>query len=250
MDLTTLAFLMTAGFFAGLVVAMAGGGGLISLPALVAAGIPPHTALATNKVQSAIGTTMSAWRYAHAGHIERRIALTGFIAAFAGSMSGAFVVMQVSGESLESLIPAMIIVVGVITFVRKNFGAHDTFTEASAGTLVGAAAFAFALGFYDGFFGPGTGSFLAFGFILFFQFGFVRATGNAKVTNLASNYAAIVAFVIGGHVAWTAALAMGAMNITGAWIGAGLAMRGGVRIIKPVFGVVLVALLVKILFFS
>ncbi len=248
-DLTYI-FLALAGFFAGFVDAMAGGGGLISLPSLIAAGLPPHAALATNKVQSAIGTSFAAYRYVRHGHVFLPIAVTAFIFSFGGSFAGAWVVMRVPGQSLEALIPILIVVVAAVTFIRKNFGVTDTFAGASWKHFAGAALFAASLGFYDGFFGPGTGSFFAFGFVFFFGFGFVRATGNAKVANLASNYAAIVAFLLGGHIVWPVALVMGSANIAGAWIGAGLAIRGGARIIKPVFGIVLAALLVKIVFFS
>ena len=250
MTALALSFLTSAAFFAGFVDAMAGGGGLISLPALVAAGLPPHAALATNKVQSAIGTTISAARYVRNGHVHAPVAITSFLFSFIGSFAGAWVVMRVPGDSLEALIPALIILVGVITFIRKDFGAQDRFIGMLPKWYVLAALFAFTLGFYDGFFGPGTGSFLAFGYVFLFHFGFVRATGNAKVANLASNYAAIAAFLLGGQILWLLALCMGAANLAGAWLGAGLAMRGGTKVIKPVFGTVLLGLLIKILFFT
>lgn len=249
-DIPVIVFLCAAGFFAGLVDSIAGGGGLISLPALLAAGLPPHTALATNKVQSAIGTTISAGRYVRDRCVDPPIAATAFAASFIGSFAGAETVMRVSASSLEAVIPVLIVAVAVITFIRKDFGATDRRDSLERRHYAYTALFGFAAGFYDGFFGPGIGSFLAFGFVIFFGYGFVRATGNAKVANLASNYAAILAFLIGGHIAWQTALPMGAANITGAWIGAGLAIRRGVRVIKPVFGVVLAGLLVKILFFS
>ncbi len=244
-----LFLLALAGFFAGLVDSMAGGGGLISLPALIATGLPPHVALATNKVQSAVGTTVATLRYFRNGHIHLPTALTGFAAAFIGSFAGAWTVMQVPGSSLDAIIPVLIAVVAGITFIKKNFGANDRFTTADAKTAAFIALFTFSLGFYDGFFGPGTGSFLAFGYVFFFSFGFVRATGNAKMTNLASNYSAIIAFAIGMHIDWAIAGVMGIANIAGAYTGAGLAMRGGAKLIKPVFGLVLAGLLVKILFF-
>jgi uncharacterized membrane protein YfcA len=175
--------------------------------------------------------------------------MTGFIAAFIGSFCGAVAVMLVPGSSLQTIIPILIFVVAVTMLVRKNFGVEDRFGEAMPRHYILTAAFAFALGFYDGFFGPGTGSFLAFGFVVFFGFGFIRATGNAKITNLASNYAAIIAFVIAGQINWVVALAMGTSNIAGAWIGAGMAIKGGAKIIKPIFLVVLAGLLVKIVFF-
>jgi uncharacterized membrane protein YfcA len=246
----TYLFLLAAGFLGGLIDSMAGGGGLISLPSLLAAGIPPHVALATNKVQSAIGTSFSTLRYIRSGHVLFALGATGFVCSFAGSFAGAWTVLQVPGSSLEALIPILIIIVAAVTFLRKDFGVKDTVTELRKPQYIFAAAFAFVIGFYDGFFGPGTGSFLAFGFVLMFRFGFLRATAHAKLLNLASNYAAIIAFVLGGEIYWMIALPMGLANITGAWIGAGLAIRGGAKVIKPVFGFVLAGLLVKLLFFS
>jgi len=233
----------------GLIDSMAGGGGLISLPSLLAAGVPPHIALATNKVQSAIGTSFSTFRYIRSGLVLLRLGVIGFIASFAGSYSGAWTVLRIPGSSLASIIPALIVIVAAVTFLRKDFGMKDDMPAISSKQYVFAALFALTLGFYDGFFGPGTGSFLAFGFVLFFRFGFLRATAHAKLLNLASNYAAILAFVIGGELYWSIALPMGLANLTGAWTGAGLAIKGGAKVIKPVFGFVLAALLVKIVFF-
>lgn len=248
-DALTYVLLLAAGFMGGLIDSMAGGGGLITLPSLIAAGIPPHVALATNKVQSAIGTSFSTFRYLRSGYVLVRLGTTGFVASFIGSYTGAWTVLRVPGSSLEALIPALIVIVAAVTFLRKDFGKEDLHGAISRKHYVMAAAMAFSLGFYDGFFGPGTGSFLAFGFVLLFRFGFLRATAHAKLLNLASNYAAILAFVLGGEIAWAVALPMGLANITGAWTGAGLAIRGGARVIKPVFGLVLLALLVKITLF-
>jgi uncharacterized membrane protein YfcA len=225
---------------------MAGGGGLITLPALIAAGLPPHAALATNKVQSAIGTTFSTLRYLRSGFVLLPLGITGFASSFAGSYAGAWTVLRVPGSSLEALIPVLIVIVAAITFLRKDFGISDHRVAIERRHYLMAVVFAFLLGFYDGFFGPGTGSFLAFGFVLIFRFGFLRATAHAKLLNLASNYAAILAFVLGGEIVWVVGLPMGLANIAGAWTGAGLAIKGGARVIKPVFGFVLLALLVKI----
>lgn len=222
---------------------------MITLPALIAAGLSPHLALATNKVQSAIGTSFSTFRYLRSGYVIIPLGITGFAGSFVGSYAGAWTVLHVPGSSLEALIPALIIIVGAITFLRKDFGVSDERYTLELRHYIMGAAFALVLGFYDGFFGPGTGSFLAFGFVLLFHFGFLRATAHAKLLNLASNYAAILAFVLGGEIAWVVALPMGIANITGAWTGAGLAIKGGARVIKPVFGLVLLALLVKITFF-
>lgn len=225
---------------------MAGGGGLITLPALIAAGLPPHVALASNKVQSAIGTSFATFRYLRSGYVIIPLGVTGFAASFAGSYAGAWTVLRVPGDSLEALIPALIVIVAAVTFLRRDFGLRDEHLDLGRRHYLLITLFAFALGFYDGFFGPGTGSFLAFGFVMIFHFGFLRATAHAKLLNLASNYAAILAFVLGGEIAWLVALPMGLANIAGAWTGAGLAIRGGARVIKPVFGFVLLALLLKI----
>ncbi len=233
----------------GLVDSMAGGGGLISLPSLLAAGVPPHIALATNKVQSAIGTSFSTLRYIRSGYVLLRLGVLGFVASFAGSYAGAYTVLRVPASSLDAIIPVLIVVVAAVTFLRKDFGIRDDSSRMTRTHYLLAAGFAFCIGFYDGFFGPGTGSFLAFGFVLFFRFGFLRATAHAKLLNLASNYAAILAFVVGGELYWHIALPKGLANPSGAWTGAGLAIRGGSKVIKPVFGAVLLALLLKIVLF-
>lgn len=245
----TLIFLIVSGFFAGFIDSIAGGGGLISLPSLLAAGVPPHVALGTNKVQSAIGTVFSTTRYVKGGHVYLPVAITAFVGAFIGSFAGSEVVLQMPATTLMAVIPTLIIIVGVVTFIKKKFGDKDTFSLMSFRYYVLSFVFGFLLGFYDGFFGPGTGSFLSFGFVLFFKFGFLRATGNAKLTNLASNLSAIIAFVLNGKIFWLIALPMGCANILGAWIGAGLAIRGGAKFIRPIFGIVLFGLLLKIIFF-
>ncbi len=249
MTVATIAVLTFAGFFAGLVDSMAGGGGLISLPALLAAGINPHFALGTNKIQSCLGTTFSTSRYLGKGHIHLPTALMAAAAALIGSFLGSVAVLALSADRLAAVMPALIVIVGLITFFRKNFGTEDTFKGATASSLALAAAAGLGIGFYDGFFGPGTGTFLAFAFVFLFGFGFVRATANAKMANLASNVAAVVAFTLSGKVLWNVALPMALANIAGNWIGAGLAMKGGAKVIKPVFGMVLTGLFVKILFF-
>jgi hypothetical protein len=243
---SALALLCGAAFFAGLVDAMAGGGGLISLPALLAAGIPPHFALGTNKAQSCLGTTFSTGRYLRHGHVQAPIALTAAAAALAGSYLGSRAALALPSEKLSVILPPLIVLVAVVTFVRKDFGAQDSFTEPLPKHFLLAAATGLAIGFYDGFFGPGTGTFLAFAFVFLFGFGFGRATGNTKVVNLASNLAAVVAFGLSGKVYLAVALPMGAANIAGNWLGAGLAIRGGARVIKPVFGFVLLLLLARI----
>jgi uncharacterized membrane protein YfcA len=241
-------WLPLAGFFAGLIDSMAGGGGLISLPALLAAGIDPHLALGTNKVQSCLGTSFSTARYLKHGQVHLKIALLAAAGALAGSYLGSLTALALPSQHLAAIIPPLIVVVAVITFARREFGVHDTFGEAGLGHYLLALGTGLGIGFYDGFFGPGTGTFLAFAFVCLFGFGFARATGNTKVVNLASNFAAVIAFSLSRQVRWEVALPMGLANIAGNWIGSGLAIKGGARVIKPVFGLALALLLVKITF--
>ena len=230
---------------------MAGGGGLITLPALLVVGVPPQAALGTNKLQSCLGTTFSTARYIKEGHLHWPTGIAAAAAALIGSYGGARLALKRAGQDfLARLVPFMVAGVGLFTFLAPKFGFEDRFTARNWWTLPGAAALGLVIGAYDGFFGPGTGSFLAFFFVLAFRFGFLRATANAKLTNLASNVAALAAFVRAGKVLWLTGLVMAAANIAGNWLGAGLAIRRGPALIKPVFGLVLVGLLVKLFFFS
>ncbi|MBE3576224.1 MAG: TSUP family transporter [Limnochordales bacterium] len=242
-----LAFLALAAFFAGLVDSMAGGGGLITLPALLAAGVPPHLALGTNKVQSCLGTTFSTVRYIRHRQVHVPIALTASAFSLIGSYAGSTVALVLPSERIAALLPPLIVVVAVVTFARREFGVHDSFEVARVRHYLLAAAVGLVIGFYDGFFGPGTGTFLAFAFVLLFGFGFARANGNAKLVNLASNAAAVIAFGLSSQVNWPVALIMSIANIAGNWLGAGLAIGGGAKIIKPVFGLVLALLLFRLL---
>jgi len=243
-------FLCGAAFFAGLVDAVAGGGGLISLPALLAAGVPPHLALGTNKVQSFAGTAFSVIRYQREGYLHKPIAVPAACAALVGSFLGARLAMAVPGRYLEHLVPWILVGVGVFTFARPGFGEVDRSAGQKQGSVLTAGLIGLFLGCYDGFFGPGTGSFLIFFFVILFGFGFVRASANAKPVNLASNIAALAAFAAAGEVMWRTAWPMALANIAGNWLGAGLAVKRGARVIKPLFGLVLAGLLVKLLFFS
>lgn len=250
MSAQAVLLLATASFFAGLVDSVAGGGGLISLPALLVAGVPPHLALGTNKVQSCLGTAVGAARYLRGGHLHVPAGTAAAAGALAGSLLGARLALAVPGHFLARIVPVLVAAVGLFTYLRPAFGREDRFAAAGRAYLAGAGLMGFGLGVYDGFFGPGTGSFLAFFFVLLFGFGFLRATANAKLANLASNVAAVAAFGLAGQIVWPAALPMAAANIAGNWIGAGLAMRRGASLIKPVFGLVLAGLLVKLAFFS
>jgi uncharacterized membrane protein YfcA len=239
-----IAFLMIAGFMAGVIDSMAGGGGLITLPALMAAGVPPAGAVATNKLQSSLGTFGACIAYARAGHMNLKTYRWPIIAAFAGSVGGAWLVQRVSPSILAGLMPALLLAIAAyFTFSPKisEIGRHQRIGIASLSLLIG------GIGFYDGFFGPGAGAFYTTIFLALGGLSLLRSTAQAKAANFASNLAGLLTMMVGGHVLWIVGLAMAVANIVGAQIGARLAMRFGSRLIRPLLIVMSLALTAKML---
>ncbi|ALR20515.1 TSUP family transporter [Sphingobium baderi] len=239
-----IAFLMIAGFMAGVIDSMAGGGGLITLPALMAAGVPPVGAVATNKLQSSLGTFGACIAYARAGHMDLKTYRWPIIAAFAGSVGGAWLVQRVSPSILAGLMPALLIAIAAyFTFSPKisEIDRHQRIGIAALSLLIG------GIGFYDGFFGPGAGAFYTTIFLALGGLSLLRSTAQAKAANFASNLAGLLTMMVGGHVLWMVGLAMAVANIVGAQIGARLAMRFGSRLIRPLLIVMSLALTAKML---
>ncbi|MDD4223173.1 MAG: TSUP family transporter [Candidatus Cloacimonetes bacterium] len=234
-------------FLAGLIDSIAGGGGLISLPAYVAAGLPMHAALATNKFSSACGTVFSTARYFHAKMIDLPVALVSAGLALLGSFLGTSSVLLISGDFLRWLLLVVIPVIAVLTLIRKNFGRRDRSCQFKLGVrlLLGGLA-GLLIGFWDGFFGPGTGTFLILVYALLLHYDFVVANGNTKVVNLASNLAALATFLIAGKVYFPLAIPAAAFGIAGNLIGSKLVVRNGNRLIKPIFVLALLLLLGRI----
>jgi len=240
----TIAFLMAAALMAGLIDSMAGGGGLISLPALMAAGVPPVGAVATNKLQSSLGTFGACIAYARAGHMDLKTYRWPVIAAFAGSVGGAWLVQRIDPSILAGLMPALLIAIAAyFTFSPKvgEMDRHQRVGIAALSLLIG------GIGFYDGFFGPGAGAFYTTVFLALGGLSLLRATAQTKAANFASNLAGLLTMMAGGHVLWIAGLAMAVANIAGAQIGARLAMRFGSRLIRPLLIVMSLALTAKML---
>lgn len=239
------AALMLAGFGAGLVDAVAGGGGLIQVPALfsVLPGESPATIFGTNKGSSVFGTANAAWRYARRIEIPWSIALPAAGMAFVCSFAGAATVAWLPKDVVRPLILALLVIVAAYTAWRRDFGieaAPVSEHRLAAVLLVGAV-----LGFYDGFFGPGMGSFVIFAFVRWFGLDFLRASAAAKIVNGSTNLAALCFFVPSGHVLWGIALPMAACNILGAQVGTRLAIRGGSRFVRGVFLVATALLIAK-----
>ncbi len=246
-DISLLAVLAVASLFAGFIDSVVGGGGLIQIPALFSI-LPreiPATLFGTNKISSVFGTANAAWRYAGRVTMPWGTILPAALAAFACSYLGAMAVAWLPREMLRPMILVMLVGAAAYTFWRKDFGSihrpqHTGVKEFTYALVVGGA-----LGFYDGFFGPGTGSFLIFLFIRFFGFDFLHASAASKVVNVATNLAAIAYFVPNGFFLPLAAVIMAAANIGGSFIGTHLALRHGSGFVRRVFLAVVCALIVK-----
>jgi uncharacterized protein len=230
-------------FAAGVVDAIAGGGGLLTLPALLALGLPPHVALGTNKGQAAFGAVSSFWTFWHKKEVDEDRAGVGFLFALLGSALGAGLVLAVRPEPLRPLVIVLLVAAAAVVFARGHIRAEP---KKLLHPLRAAAYLAFGLGLYDGFFGPGVGSLLIVGFTLIFGDKLTRASGNAKVNNLASNLAAVAIFAWRGTVLWDIAIPMAIANAVGSTIGARLAVRKGDRLVRVVVLLVVGALVVKL----
>lgn len=232
-----------AALFAGFVDAVVGGGGLIQLPALFTA-FPtamPATLFGTNKLASIVGTSSAAIQYGRRVRIPWRVAAPGALAALIGSWYGAKAVAYLDPAVLRPLILLLLVLVALYTFVRKDLGAVSTEPEHGARSALLALAIGLGIGFYDGFFGPGTGSFLIFLFIRLLGMDFLRASVSAKILNVATNVAAIAYFVGNVELMWALAAVMAVCNLSGAVLGSRMALRHGTGFVRKMFlGVVLV----------
>lgn len=240
-----LLFIMAGGFLAGFVDSIAGGGGLISLPVLMAAGLPPHLAVGTNKFSATFGAVMSAWQFWRAGKIDQDLLKKILPCTFIGAVIGCLVMLHLSSEWLQPIIIIALIAAAVIVFTQRRLGAVSTYRGATKGKLLAAAAMALGIGFYDGFIGPGTGTFLIIGFAAL-GFDFVTAAGNAKILNLMSNLTAFVLLVASGKILYVYGVAMAVCIFAGAYFGSRLAIRRGTGFVRLVMLAVTVALIGKL----
>jgi len=229
-----LLFLVATGFIAAFIDSVVGGGGLISLPALLLAGLPPTMALGTNKMASAMGSFTSTLSFLRSGKIDLHLIKFLFPLSFIGATFGVITVQQIPSQFLKPLVVVMLLVVTVYTFTRKEWGDVSTYQGITKKTAYLSGFAAFAIGFYDGFFGPGAGSFLIFAFLMV-GFDFVVAAGNSKALNFASNFAALLTFIYFGSVNYYYAIPMGLAMILGAVAGSHLAIKKGTAYVRPLF---------------
>jgi uncharacterized protein len=246
MDLAveTIAFLIGIAFVAGTIDALAGGGGLLTIPALMAAGVPPVAALATNKLQSSVGTASAFLTFWRGGHVDLRRFAAPAAGAFAGSVLGAVTVQHISPSFLTALVPVLLIAMGLYFLLAPPMSDVDRHARLSGAGLTMVVS---AIGFYDGFFGPGTGSFLTLALVALGGLGLVRAIANTKLLNLATNIAGLLAMIAGGHVLWLLGAGMATANVLGNQIGARLAIRFKGRGVRPILVLMSAALTVKLL---
>ncbi|MBL0421068.1 TSUP family transporter [Ramlibacter sp. AW1] len=237
----------SASLLAGFVDAIVGGGGLILVPALFA--IFPTTAPATlfglNKSASVWGTGMAALQFSRRVHMNWHALLPAAVAGLAGGFAGAWAVTVVSGDFLRRLLPLVLLAVLVYTLARKDLGRHHAPALSASAERIVAGTIGLLLGFYDGFFGPGTGSFFVFLFVRWLGYDFLHASAAAKLLNTATNLAALTLFAIKGHVWWHYALVLATANVLGSLLGTRMALRHGAGFVRGVFIVVVSALIMK-----
>lgn len=240
--LDTFFLLIAVAGMAGFIDAMAGGGGLLTLPALLTAGVPPVAALGTNKLQSSFGTAIACFRFWRAGHIHLRSMRATVLMVLAGAAGGAMAVQVIDPSALAAILPVLL--VGIAGYFLLSPRMTDDDRERRLGPA-GVGIAAGAIGFYDGFFGPGAGSFYTLVFLTLAGFGLLKATAHTKLVNFTSNVVALGVLAAGGHVLWLTGLAMAAASMTGAHFGAGMAMRFGARLIRPLLALMSVALTIR-----
>ncbi|MCC6524674.1 MAG: TSUP family transporter [Polyangiaceae bacterium] len=245
-SLPELALLVAAALGAGIVDAIAGGGGLVTLPVLLGVGLPPHLALGTNKGQSVWGAAAALLTFARARKLDGRRARVTFPCGLVGSLAGAALVLLVAPTVLRPVVLALLVAVAVLLALPRPASRADAPAVAPRRAAVLAALIAFCIGAYDGFFGPGTGTFLIVAFNLVLHLPFTSASADAKVVNFASNLAAVGIFAWRGVVLWELALPMAAAQFCGGVVGARLAVRGGDRVVRAVVLVVVIALVARL----
>ncbi len=248
LSLATGLFLLSASFLAGFVDSIAGGGGIVQLPALLI-GLPNSPAaevLGTNKLSAVFGTTTAAALYRKQIKPDPKVLIGMAIPAFFGSAVGALLASRIPTSSMRPMILVLLIAVAIYTWLKPDLGKlenlrHVPKQRIQIGALAGAV-----IGFYDGIFGPGTGSFLMLILVATLGYAFITASAIAKVVNVATNVGALIVFGINGAVIWQIGIIMGFANITGAIIGSRLAIRGGSTLVRKVFLLVTVVLIVRV----
>ncbi|AFD25469.1 TSUP family transporter [Deinococcus gobiensis] len=234
-------------FLAGFIDAVAGGGGTITLPTLLLMGLNPAQVVATNKLLAIFGSGSATAQYWRKGHVEKALVLRLVPLALLGSALGAYLVHFVSPAAFQTLVGVVILGVGVLVLANKRFGLEDRYPGLTARTLALTLPGALIIGMYDGFLGPGTGTFLMFLFALA-GFNLVRSSGNARTINFATNLGAFLFFLTSGQMVWWIGLPMGVANALGAMLGARMAMLRGSAFVKWMYGGIILLVAARLFF--
>lgn len=229
LDIYAILFLLAG--IAGFIDAIAGGGGLITIPALLAAGLPPAAALATNKLQASGGSFSASLYFVRKKAVDLRTVWKMILGTFSGAMIGTIAVQLIDASIVKSLLPILVLVVGLYFLFSPKLGEKDCHQRLSFTAFALAAAF--PIGFYDGFFGPGTGSFLCVAFVTLLGFNLSKATAHAKILNFTSNFTSLIFFILGGEVYWTLGFVMMIGGFLGARLGAKMVLTKGQKLIRP-----------------
>jgi uncharacterized protein len=241
-----LPLLFGTGLVAGFVDSIAGGGGLITVPVLLNFGLNPQDALGTNKLQASFGSGSATWHYAQARTVPLADCARGFALSFLGAALGALAVQAMDPSFLRRLIPLLLCAVAAYTLLKPRLGEQDLHPRMARGWFD--LVFGLGLGFYDGFFGPGTGTFWTMAYMLGLGFNMTRATGYTKVMNFASNLSSLALFLAGGKVFFVAGLTMGIGQLLGARLGARMVIARGTKFIRPIFISMVLALTAKLIY--
>lgn len=239
-----LAFLGVAALLAGFIDAIAGGGGLITIPALLSAGIAPAPALATNKLQGSFGTAMATLTFWRAGQIELRAMALPVACVFVGAAAGTLTVRMTGSGFMTTVIPLLLVAIALYFLLSPRVG--DMEAKARLSLPAFSLTVGFGVGFYDGFFGPGTGSFFALGCVALLGMNMRRATANTKLLNFTSNIVSLAVFALGGQIVWTAGLVMALGQTAGAWIGSHAAIRFGTKLVRPLLVLVCLGMTIRL----
>jgi len=240
--------LCVVGFIAAIVDAIAGGGGILTLPAYLLFGIPPQMALGTNKFSGTACSLTSSYHYFKFGKTNTTLLKFLIPATFLGAVLGVTVVLRINQQTLRIVLIILIVTMGIYSLFSKNMGEKNHFQGINPSSIVLGCFFAFLLGFYDGFFGPGAGSFLLFLFIKIYHYDFLNASGNAKVLNFVSNITSLILFAIHGKIVYLYAVPVSFFMILGAITGTKIACSKGSKLIKPIFILISISIAIKLLF--
>ncbi|MCP4320264.1 MAG: TSUP family transporter [Alteromonadales bacterium] len=247
LPLSSALVLFLVAIFAGFINAVAGGGGLLSIPVLMWAGLPPTTVLATNKLQACGGSFFASYYFVRKGIVNLSEIKSAIFCAFIGSIMGTIAVQQIDSSILESILPFLILAIGAYFLFSKKINADNN--QQLISPLLFSFTIALLIGFYDGFFGPGTGSFLTLAFVSLGGFNLIKATAHAKVLNCASNIGALISFALAGKVLWLIGFIMLVGQAIGATLGSKLVVNKGVKFVRPLMVFMSIAMSAKLIWF-